>query len=48
MLIPRLFYACIIIAMLALGLWVLSLRIDFCMQASDLAWWQCALISGGK
>lgn len=30
----------------ALGFWIWSMRIDYCMQQSDLAWWQCFLIMG--
>jgi uncharacterized membrane protein YpjA len=38
----------LVLALLAFGLWVWSLRIEYCMQASDLSWWQCALVQGGR
>lgn len=37
-----------VLAALALGFYVWRLRIDFCMSASDLSWWECALVMGGK
>ena len=46
--ISRLLIAFVITALLALGLWVMTLRINFCMSASDLSWWQCFFVMGAK